>query len=80
MNDKFLQGPDLTNSLVGLLTRFRQEAVALVADVEAMFRQVNVVSEDRKALRFLWWPNGARSSSRRTDDDDSASIRRSLIS
>ena len=29
-----------------------------MADVEAMFRQVNVVPEDRKALRFLWWPNG----------------------
>ena len=58
LNDKLLQGPDLTNSLVGVLTRFRQEAVGLVADVEAMFRQVNVVPEDRKALPFLWWPNG----------------------
>ena len=58
LNDKFLQGPDLTNSLVGLLTRFRQEAVALMVDVEAMFRQVNVVREDCNALRFLWWPNG----------------------
>ena len=29
-----------------------------MADVEAMFRQVSVVPEDRKALRFLWWPNG----------------------
>ena len=58
LNDKFLQGPDLTNSLVGVLTRFRQEAVALMADVEAMFRQVNVVREDCNALRFLWWPNG----------------------
>ena len=38
--------------------RFRQEAVALMADIEAMFRQVNVVREDWNALRFLWWPNG----------------------
>ena len=53
LNDKLLQGPDLTNSLVGVLTRFRQEAVVLVADVEAMFHQVNVVPEDCNALRFL---------------------------
>ena len=58
LNDKLLQAPDLTNSLVGVLTRFRQEAVALMVDVEAMFRQVNVVREDCNALRFLWWPNG----------------------
>ena len=53
LNDKLLQGPDLTNSLVGVLTRFRQEAVALMADVEAMFHQVKVVPEDCNALRFL---------------------------
>ena len=53
LNDKLLQGPELTNSLVGVLTRFRQEAVGLVADVEAMFHQVNVVPEDCNALRFL---------------------------
>ena len=58
LNKKLLQGPDLTNSLVGVLTRFRQEAVAFMADVEAMFHQVKVVSEDCNALRFLWWPNG----------------------
>lgn len=51
------KGPDLTNSLVGLLTRFRQETVALMADMEAMFHQVKVVPEECNALRFLWWQN-----------------------
>ena len=57
LNKKLLQGPDLTNSLVGVLTRFRQEAVAFMADVEAMFHQAKVVPKDCNALRFLWWPN-----------------------
>lgn len=58
LNDRLLQGPDLTNSLVGVLIRFRQEQVAMIADIEAMFHQVRVSSEDCDALRFLWWPNG----------------------
>ena len=51
-----MQGPDLTNSIVGVLTRFRKESVAIVADVEAMYHQVRVFPRDRDALRFFWWP------------------------
>ena len=58
LNDQLLQGPDLTNSLVGVLTRFRQEPVAFMADIEAMFYQVFVPEKQRDFLRFLWWPNG----------------------
>ena len=57
LNDQLLQGPDLTNGLVGVLIRFRQEPVAMVADVEGMFHQVRVAPEDCQALRFLWWPD-----------------------
>ncbi len=48
----------MTNSLVGVLCRFRQELVALVADVEAMYHQVCVDPKDIDALRFLWFPDG----------------------
>ena len=58
LNDQLLQGPDLTNSLVGVLTRFRQEPVAFMADIEAMFYQVRVPADQRDFLRFLWWPGG----------------------
>ncbi|KAK7884419.1 hypothetical protein WMY93_027542 [Mugilogobius chulae] len=39
-------------------TTFRQEEVALMADVEAMFHQVKVPDEDSDLLRFLWWKSG----------------------
>ena len=57
LNDQLLQGPDLTNTLFGVLTRFRQEPVAIMADIEGMFNQVRVDPEDVDALKFLWWPN-----------------------
>ncbi|CAG2254433.1 unnamed protein product [Mytilus edulis] len=58
LNSQLLQGPDLMNSLVGVIIRFRQDKVALAADIEAMFHQVRVREDDCDALRFLWWPNG----------------------
>ncbi|XP_048587702.1 uncharacterized protein LOC125570270 [Nematostella vectensis] len=58
LNDQLLQGPDLTNSLVGVLLRFRQEPIAVSADIEKMFHQVLVTPADTNALRFLWWPHG----------------------
>ena len=38
--------------------RFRQQPVALMADIEAMFSQVKVPMECRDYQRFLWWPEG----------------------
>ena len=58
LNDKLMQGPDLTNSLVGVLLRFRQAPVAFTADIESMFYQVRVPENQRDFLRFLWWPEG----------------------
>lgn len=54
LNDHLLTGPDLLNSLVGVLMRFREERVALCADIEVMFSQVAVPPQDQVALRFLW--------------------------
>ena len=58
LNEQLLQGPNLTNKLIGVLIRFRQETVALMADVKAMFYQVKVPEKDADLLRFLWWPDG----------------------
>ena len=54
LNKVLMQGPDLVNRLVGVLTRFRKYPVALVADIEAMFHQVKVRPADRNNLRLLW--------------------------
>ena len=54
LNEVAHQGPDLTNTLVGVLLRFRQELVAITADIEGMFHQVKVDPDDRDLLRFLW--------------------------
>ncbi|XP_058622265.1 uncharacterized protein LOC131533856 [Onychostoma macrolepis] len=58
LNSELLQGPDLTNTLLGVLLRFRQDTVAVMADIEGMFHQVKVSEEDKDFLRFLWWPDG----------------------
>ncbi|XP_053376587.1 uncharacterized protein LOC128547590 [Mercenaria mercenaria] len=55
LNAHLLQGPDLTNKLVGVLCRFRKEPVALMCDVEKMFHQFKVCKAHRDYLRFLWW-------------------------
>lgn len=34
--------------------RFREQRVAIAADIEAMFHQVLVIEEDQPALSFLW--------------------------
>ncbi|XP_040191273.1 uncharacterized protein LOC120924392 [Rana temporaria] len=58
LNNTLLTGPDLINSLVGVLCRFRKEAVAVICDIEKMFHQFYIPSEMRNYLRFLWWENG----------------------
>ena len=57
LNNQLISGPDLTNQLVGVLTRFREEQVAFIADAEATFHQVRVPEDQRSLLRFLWWEN-----------------------
>ena len=37
LNDVLLTGPDLTNSLLGVILRFRKEPVAITADIQKMF-------------------------------------------
>lgn len=58
LNSLLLQGPDLANQIVGVLTRFREEQVAVAGDIESMFYQVKVPDNQRDMLRFVWWPEG----------------------
>ena len=54
LNDVLLQGPNVANTVIGVLLRFRQHSIAAVADIKGMFSQVLVEKEDRDALR-LWF-------------------------
>ena len=54
LNAKLLPGPDLLQSLIGIIFRFREHQIALSADIEAMFLQVAVPKDDSRCLRFLW--------------------------
>nr|XP_021322660.1 uncharacterized protein LOC108179640 [Danio rerio] len=58
LNDHLLTGPDLTNTLVGVLCRFRKGPIAIMCDIERMFHQFHVTKEHQDYLRFLWWDNG----------------------
>ena len=51
LNNKVLQGPHLTNGLLGILLQVRQFPVATFAGVEAMFHQIHVPREDQDVLR-----------------------------
>ena len=57
LNKELLHGPAMRNSLLSVLSRFRLEPVAFMADIEAMFYQVLVPEEQQNYLRFLWWPD-----------------------
>ena len=37
LNDVLMSGQDLANNLLGVLVRFRREAVAVVMDIQKMF-------------------------------------------
>ncbi|KAK3751397.1 hypothetical protein QZH41_012002, partial [Actinostola sp. cb2023] len=55
LNSLVLPGPDLTNSLIGILLRFRESPVAFMADLEQMFYSFSVQENHRNYLKFLWY-------------------------
>ncbi|KAL7877734.1 hypothetical protein SRHO_G00043770 [Serrasalmus rhombeus] len=58
LNSELFQGPNLMNSLIGVLLRFHLENVVILADVEKMYHQIKIPPEHCDFLRFLWWDEG----------------------
>ena len=56
-NKELLSGLDLANQIIGVLTQFREEKIAFMADVEAMYHQDQVPENQQSFLKFLWWEN-----------------------
>ena len=54
LNYKLLAGPDMLLGLIATKFRFHDGPIALTADIESMFLQVQVPEQDRGCLRFLW--------------------------
>ena len=54
LNSNLLTGPELLNSLLGVLMRFRENRIAVLADIEGMFMQTAINQTDKSDLRFLW--------------------------
>ena len=56
LNDKLLARTDLLHDLIRIIFRFREGPIALTADIESIFLQVQVPELDRSCLTFLWCP------------------------
>ena len=57
LSDVLLTGPNINNSLLGVLMRFRREPVAVTTDIQQMFHCFVVREDHRNFLRFLWHRN-----------------------
>ena len=58
LNSNLLKEPDLLSNLVGVILSFREQQLAISADIEQMFMQIKFAPSDRAFLRFLWNHNG----------------------
>lgn len=54
INNCLLRGPVILPDLCGLLIRFRQSPIGIIADVEKAFLQIGLQDADRDLARF-WW-------------------------
>ncbi|XP_055918648.1 uncharacterized protein LOC129950751 [Eupeodes corollae] len=54
LNSLLLKGPDALPALLGILMRFRENAVAISGDISEMFHQIKILPKDQHACRFLW--------------------------
>lgn len=54
LNDLMHAGPRLQQELTDILLRWRKHRIALTADIEKMYRQIRLTTEDQKLHRILW--------------------------
>ena len=54
LNDCLETGPDLINSLLSILIRFRLHKYAMKSDIQKAFLQIEIDEQDRDLLRSFW--------------------------
>lgn len=60
LNDALMVGPTIQDDIFTLVLRFRMHNYVITADIEKMYRQLIVRSEDRKYQKMLWQGNNGR--------------------
>ncbi|XP_068739176.1 uncharacterized protein [Montipora capricornis] len=54
LNEYWAKGPDLLNSLLGILIRFRENEIAFIGDIKKMYHTVGTGVLEQHTHRFLW--------------------------
>ncbi|KAG1697393.1 hypothetical protein GQR58_006003 [Nymphon striatum] len=54
LNEYMYKGPDLLNNLWGVLLRFRENKVAINADISKMYHRILIPERDQHLHRYLW--------------------------
>ena len=55
LNDNWQKGPDLLNGLFGVILCFKENKVALTADISKKYHRILIPLNDQHVHRFLWW-------------------------
>ena len=55
INRELLSGPDLTHQVIGIIAIFREEKIAFMADIKAVYHQLLVPDDQQTFLKFFWW-------------------------
>lgn len=54
LNSYWAKGPDILNSLLGVLLRMRQEKVVVMGDISRMYHTVRLDEKNQHTHRFIW--------------------------
>ena len=54
LNECLYPGPNLMKNLCGILLRFRLNKVAIIAEIEKAYLQLELDMDDRDVTRFMW--------------------------
>ena len=57
LNDVLMTGPNIQDDLFSILIRLRSHTYAITADIEKMYRQIEIYPTERKYQKILWREN-----------------------